>query len=190
MRKQTVSSILTGIIVCLVVAIVVLIVKIGMRGPKVETDLSLSSNDVVDDIVDVATSSGNDVIEIEPELVASPNTSTSVNVRSGPGTEFERIGSAYATGEYKVIEILGSGWTKIDYDGEDGYISSEYLKFQYRQDLGDGSYTYYDANIDGSVSSSDDQATDGTAGETATDEQVDNDEADGADGDDPATMIR
>lgn len=31
---------------------------------------------------------------------------------------------------YDIIAVLDNGWTKIDYDGQVGYISSEYVKYQ------------------------------------------------------------
>lgn len=170
MRKQTVSAILTGIIVCLVIAIVILIVKIGMRGPKVEeADMSLASAETTTEEETDVTAEAE--VEIEPELIAVPDTSTSVNVRSGPGVEFDRVGSAYSTSEYVVIEVLGSGWTKIDYDGEEGYISNEFLSYKYRQDKGDGTYIYYDApEYNGTES---DEAVTDDVSESSTDETMD-----------------
>jgi uncharacterized protein YgiM (DUF1202 family) len=54
------------------------------------------------------------------------NCTTSVNVRSGPGTTYSVIGSAPKGAKYTVTGQSGS-WYKIDYSGKTGYISSTYL---------------------------------------------------------------
>ncbi len=49
-----------------------------------------------------------------------------VNVRSGPGTSYEKIGTISGG---KIITILESdgAWYKIEYNGETGYISADYV---------------------------------------------------------------
>ena len=54
------------------------------------------------------------------------NCTTSVNVRSGPGTGYAILGSAKKGATYTVTGQSGS-WYKIDYNGKTGYISSTYL---------------------------------------------------------------
>lgn len=143
MSKKTISAILTAIMICLTIAIIVLCVKINLRGPKpVEEDLYLADAGEEEEEVVNDESSSSEAYEAHYDIVAIPETNSSVNVRSGPGTDYERIGSAYSDCEYVVIEILSSGWTKLDYDGQNGYISSEFLSYKQRQDLGDGTYSY------------------------------------------------
>ena len=53
--------------------------------------------------------------------------SDTLNVRSGPSTSNKIIGVLNIN---KTVEILGksNGWYKIDYNGTQGYVSSDYLK--------------------------------------------------------------
>lgn len=54
-------------------------------------------------------------------------TTISLNVRSGPSTDFKRIG-ALAQGDAVVITGRAStGWYEIDFKGEKGYVSNVYL---------------------------------------------------------------
>ena len=145
MNKKTISTILNIIMGLLTVGIVVLVVLISMRGPKPTVtedsiaDIVVSDNDVADIDDEV---SDNDV-ELVPDLICVPDkSSTSVNVRSGAGTDYDRIGSAYPDCEYLVYSVTSSGWTEVEYDGQSGFISSEFLSYQYRYELGDGTYTY------------------------------------------------
>jgi uncharacterized protein YgiM (DUF1202 family) len=54
------------------------------------------------------------------------NCTTSVNVRSGPGTSYTVIGSAPKGAKYAVLGQSGS-WYKMDFNGQTGYISTSYL---------------------------------------------------------------
>ena len=50
-----------------------------------------------------------------------------VNVRSSDSTEAERLGSASIGQVFELIEEKVNGWSKINYEGKEGYIKSEYL---------------------------------------------------------------
>ena len=50
-----------------------------------------------------------------------------LNVRSGPGKEYEAIGKARAGEEYTVSGETENGWYRIDYNGGEGYVSGEYV---------------------------------------------------------------
>ena len=54
-------------------------------------------------------------------------TSTSLNVRSGPSTSSSKIGSLR---QNEVVEVISesNGWSKIKFNGKEGYVSSDYLK--------------------------------------------------------------
>ncbi len=144
MKKQTISAILTAVMICLVLAIVVLVIRIGMRGPKPEED-AVSDNAVTSQEPEVSENviPEPEVEELPPILVAVPQATSSVNVRSGQGTEYERIGSAYSDCEYEVIEIYSSGWTKLVYEGQEGYISNEFLVFKYKVTDANGNVLQY-----------------------------------------------
>lgn len=51
---------------------------------------------------------------------------TTVNVRSGPGTGHSRIGLLYP-GDEVVTRGSSNGWTRVTYKGRDGYVASAYL---------------------------------------------------------------
>ena len=56
--------------------------------------------------------------------------STFLNVRSGPGTNYESIGKAYAGDEFTVLLkfVDGGYWHKIEYGDQEGYVHSDYLE--------------------------------------------------------------
>jgi len=51
---------------------------------------------------------------------------TAVNVRSGPGTGYSRIGLLYPGDNVQALSS-GNGWTKVSYKGRTGYVASAYL---------------------------------------------------------------
>jgi thiol-disulfide isomerase/thioredoxin len=66
----------------------------------------------------------------DADLVSESLTSLSavdlLNVRSGPGIDFERIGSIAPGEVYAVHETL-PGWYRINYQGRQGYVSADYV---------------------------------------------------------------
>jgi uncharacterized protein YgiM (DUF1202 family) len=52
---------------------------------------------------------------------------TSVNVRSGPGTGYSVVDVLYAGEEVNVEGCRSSGWCLISHSGPDGYVFSRYL---------------------------------------------------------------
>ncbi len=58
------------------------------------------------------------------------NVSTFLNVRSGPGTEYESLGKAYAGDTFTVtLKFVDGGyWHKIEYGDLDAYVHSDYLE--------------------------------------------------------------
>ncbi len=136
MKKQTISALLTALMICLTIAIVVVIVQIQMRGARPE-EAANSDSYVVQEISESQNSVSDDQAGEKPSdavtvLVAVPNANSSVNVRSGPGTEYNRLGSAYSNNEYEVLEILSNGWTKLLYSDQEAYINSEYVDYKLR----------------------------------------------------------
>ena len=53
-------------------------------------------------------------------------TATTLNVRSGAGTSYQVIGSLSKGTKVEVISE-SNGWSKINYNGKTGYVSSQYL---------------------------------------------------------------
>lgn len=52
---------------------------------------------------------------------------TDVNVRSGPGTEYEKVGRITQGDSVNRVGVGNNGWSKVIYDGKTCYISSKYL---------------------------------------------------------------
>ena len=51
----------------------------------------------------------------------------SVNVRKGPSTDYEKVGSLSTNQKVKVIGQADTGWYQIELDGEIAYVSEKYL---------------------------------------------------------------
>ena len=64
------------------------------------------------------------------ELSAIKYTTQTVNVRKGPGSDYEKLGSLTAGQKVTVTGQADTGWFRIDYNGEEGYVSDKYLSDQ------------------------------------------------------------
>lgn len=64
-----------------------------------------------------------------PETPEYATATTTVNVRNSDSEKAEKLGQVSTGTKVKVQEVLVNGWTKVVYQGSDGYIKSEYLKF-------------------------------------------------------------
>lgn len=56
------------------------------------------------------------------------NVDSSLNVRKGPGTSYDKIGKLYPQQEVTVISTE-NGWCKIKYNSGYGYVSAEYITY-------------------------------------------------------------
>ena len=70
--------------------------------------------------------------ETEPEFAivamsATKYAKSSVNVRRGPSSDYEKIGSLSINQKVKVIGQADTGWYQIELDGEIAYVSNNYL---------------------------------------------------------------
>ncbi len=54
--------------------------------------------------------------------------SNTVNVRESMSESASKVAVAYSGSTVEVVMMYEEGWTKVEYDGETGYIKSEYLK--------------------------------------------------------------
>ena len=68
----------------------------------------------------------------EPEFAvvameATKYAKSSVNVRKGPSSDYEKIGSLSTNQKVKVIGQADTGWYQIELDGEVAYVSNNYL---------------------------------------------------------------
>lgn len=51
-----------------------------------------------------------------------------VNIRSSDSETADKLGKAAVGDEFKLLEKKGNGWSKIEYEGSEAYIKSEYLE--------------------------------------------------------------
>ena len=149
MRKKTLGIILNAFNVILVIMIVMLIIMIGKRGAKPIEEAQAQEQEqptvVASDQTVTQVAEEPEAVPEEPEaeeesrvLYATPNVEDSLSVRAGDGTNFDKIGSAFPGETFKVLEVGGS-WSKVDYRGQEGFMSNAYLKFFYEVTAADGS---------------------------------------------------
>ncbi|WP_053360746.1 SH3 domain-containing protein [Bacillus sp. FJAT-27251] len=65
---------------------------------------------------------------VEAASLSYTVTATTLNVRSGPGTNFSRIGQVKQGTTLQVSQRMSNGWCKISYNGKTGYVSGDYLR--------------------------------------------------------------
>ena len=63
-------------------------------------------------------------------VVQYAKATTTVNVRSSDSEEADKLGKVAEGTKLQVQEVLSNGWTKVFYEGKDGYIKSDYLKIE------------------------------------------------------------
>ncbi len=70
-----------------------------------------------------------DYYAIHPEenKILRVKTTERVNVRKSASVTADRVGTASEGAVYLALEVMNNGWTKIDFDGTEAYIKSEYL---------------------------------------------------------------
>ena len=54
--------------------------------------------------------------------------STSLNVRTGPSTEYSKAGSLSVNEAVTVTGVADTGWYRLDYNGAEAYVSNKYLQ--------------------------------------------------------------
>ena len=73
---------------------------------------------------------------------------TSVNIRTGPSTDYEKIGSLKFGEEIQRTGIGDNGWSRVIYNGETAYMFSDYIQTEKPVSHYDGNYplTYSDGS--------------------------------------------
>lgn len=97
--------------------------------------LANETQDVSDGDVSSGDVSGGDAgsTEIQPEtpVVTGPiyaTATTTVNVRSSDSETADKLGKVSTGTKVEVLEQRPNGWTKIEFEGEEGFIKSEFLE--------------------------------------------------------------
>lgn len=64
-----------------------------------------------------------------PEVVVTKvKTTDVVNIRTSDSETADKLGKAAVGDEFKLLETKGNGWSKIEYDGKEAYIKSDFLE--------------------------------------------------------------
>lgn len=75
------------------------------------------------------------IVGAKADCIGGAETTTAVNLRTGAGTG-NAIIATVQQGTALIVEAdTGSGWYKVNYDGESGYMSADYLSFSETMDL-------------------------------------------------------
>lgn len=61
-------------------------------------------------------------------VVTKVKTTDVVNIRTSDSETADKLGKAAVGDEFKLLETKGNGWSKIEYDGKEAYIKSDYLE--------------------------------------------------------------
>ncbi len=64
---------------------------------------------------------------VQDEDATGTVTGKSLNVRSGPGKDYESIGKLNQGDTVKITGVSDNGWYRIDLDGKEGYVSDQYV---------------------------------------------------------------
>ncbi|MBQ7832508.1 MAG: SH3 domain-containing protein, partial [Lachnospiraceae bacterium] len=100
---------------------------------EVSEEVSEETTEEVSEETSVETSeTPSEEVSEEPAYTVEPMSATmyaqrSVNVRKGPGTEYDRVGSLTTNQEVAVTGKASTGWYEISYNGEVAYVSNNYL---------------------------------------------------------------
>lgn len=127
MKKRTLNAIMLGVIIVLVIGIVVCIPLIIGRRKLAPLTSEEPSSIPVEEGITFYEESSEEVSQDDIKPYAKI-TDDNINVRSGPGTDHDRLGSAYYGNTFKYISQSHDGWTKIVYDGKDAYVYSKYVE--------------------------------------------------------------
>lgn len=66
--------------------------------------------------------------EAEDQGLQYVTTTTTVNVRSSDSEQADKLGKVSGGTKLQVLEQRPNGWTKVDYEGKEGYIKTEFLQ--------------------------------------------------------------
>lgn len=66
--------------------------------------------------------------EVAEPVVKTVRTTEVVNVRSSDSVTADKVGKAQLGEEYKLLEEKVNGWSKIEFEGKEAYIKTEYLE--------------------------------------------------------------
>ena len=131
-----------GVIGVLAVGIIFCLISIAAR-PKVTIDDSVPLEDKPEH-VDISGIQVKKEEAVKMEIVNRVRIKEdNVNVRSGPGTDYDRLGAAYRDFDFEILEEESNGWIKIMYDDKPAYIYADYVDVIPMFINSDGDYEEY-----------------------------------------------
>lgn len=90
------------------------------------TDASAEGGEQPAEGQDTSTEGGEQPAEDQgPQYVTA---TTTVNVRSSDSEQADKLGKVTGGTKLQVLEQRPNGWTKVDYEGKEGYIKTEFLQ--------------------------------------------------------------
>ena len=145
--KKSRTSIMYGVMICLTVAIIFCVIKIATRPPVVtdedQANFYLPAHEKIDlSELETQVAENKEEVHIEVEDRARL-IEDNVNIRSGPGTDYDRLGSAYYGNMFDYVSQSHDGWTKIIYDGKTAYVYTQYVELVSVVMNVEGEYTEY-----------------------------------------------
>lgn len=100
------------------------------EGNGTSTDQSEETDEAAADGQETA-EAGEEQSEETPQtttVVSKVKATDVVNIRSSDSETADKVGKAAVGDEFTLLEERGNGWSKIQYDGGEAYIKSEYLE--------------------------------------------------------------
>ena len=177
--KTTRTTIMIGVIICLSIAIFFCIIRLAIRPKEVAEDNNfyLPKKEVISE-EELELQIEKQREEVKIEIVNRARIiEDNVNVRSGPGTDYDRLGSAYKGFDYEVLSTDNSEWVKIKYDDKAAYVFAEYVEIvpMVLNDIGEYEEYVDMNNTDNSTTSESTETDDSNTadGETQDDGQTD-----------------
>lgn len=177
--KTTRTSIMIGVIICLSIAILFCIIRIAIRPKEVAEDTNFylpKIEEMSEEDIKVQIEKQREEVKIEV-VDRARIIEDNVNVRSGPGTDYDRVGSAYKGFDYEILSTDNSEWIKIKYDDKAAYIFAEYVEIvpMVLNDMGE-----YEEYVDMNNSDANNNSSEDSTGDTSaeTDNQTEDNQAD------------
>jgi hypothetical protein len=130
-KKSTINAILMGIIVLLSISVCLLLFAIVTR-PRYSTVSATPEPAIItetseENIISGESDDTNEQTTVQSVQTQKGKTSTKVNIRDNASTDAKVLATVEAGTTFDIIEVQSDGWTKILYDGQEAYISSDYV---------------------------------------------------------------
>ena len=127
MNKKTLTAIMYGVVIVLVIAVGVVTVKLATR-PEIVVAEEESSSAIIANTISNFYEESSEEVNISDLITRVKVIDDNVNVRVQPTTDADRLGSAYYGNTFDYVSQSHDGWTKIIYDGKEAYIFSDYVE--------------------------------------------------------------